>query len=329
MVLRGTRRFSVVEYYSRGKEVGFTMAEAKLILETSKQSGNKDPTSVLWTIRDLDHCIRSFTKRYKAEGKLKDRSTIAFMEKLYTFRNKLEFEQPKYKAGITNSRFINKDQRIKVLIDGIGVFSAVVLESNERHLVISYPVGSRVPIGFQWKGSKVSIYFWRNEDAGYVFDTYVLEDLRIRDIPVLQIGHSNSLFRTQKRKSLRMRARIPAYLYLLTRIEGAFEKPERVPGLKCILQDFSEDGASILIGGKTKPNILIKIQFQIGEDLIVMSGTVCGTEYDAKKNQSLLHLEATHPSSRMLNTIRAHIYNVSDQADQQGTMKMEEKNFVG
>jgi hypothetical protein len=304
LLLRGERRFSPLEYFARGKEVGFNLSESRAILTMSRLAGVPDPTAALWSIRELDASIKAFSKKFRAEGKERDRATLGFMEKLYEFRKRLEFEQPKYRSGIASSRFIRANQRIRVLVEGVGVYSSTVIDSNERYLVVSYPVGGRIPAGFQWKGSRVSVYFWRQEDAGYVFDTYVLEDLRIRDIPVLQLGHSESLMRTQKRKSLRVRSRMPAYLYLLKRLEGAYEKPERVPGLKCVVQDVSEDGTSILIGGKAKVGLLVKAQFFIGDDQIVVSGTVRGAEYDAGKNQSLL------PSPRMRNMIRSHVYNV-------------------
>lgn len=319
LLLRGERRFSPIEFFARGKEVGFTVSEATRIRDMGRIAGLRDPTSALWSIRELDACIKAFTRKYRNEGKDRDRTVLAFMEKLYEFRKRLEFEQPKYKAGITSSRFIRTNQRIRVLVEGIGVYSSTVIDCNERYLVVSYPVGGKVPQGFEWKGSRVSVYFWRQEDAGYVFDTYVLEDLRIRDIPVLQLGHSESLLRTQKRKSLRVRSRVPAYLYLLKRLEGAYEKPERVPGLKCVVQDISEDGASVLIGGKAKVGLLLKIQFYLDSDLIVLSGTVRGAEYDVEKGQSLLHLQAVVPSPRMRNMIRAHVYNVSpDSGDESG-----------
>ncbi|MBN2875393.1 MAG: PilZ domain-containing protein [Spirochaetales bacterium] len=327
LLLRGDRRFSPLEYYARGKEVGFSVSEARAILNICRLTGMSDPTAALWSIRELDSCIRAFGKKFRAEGRERDRATLQFMEKLYEFRKKLEFEQPKYRAGITSSRYIRANQRIRILVEGIGIYSSTVIDSNERYLVVSYPVGGKIPAGFQWKGTRISVYFWRQDDAGYVFDTYVLEDLRIRDIPVLQLGHSESLLRTQKRKSLRVRSRMPAYLYLLKRLEGAYEKPERVPGLKCVVQDLSEDGVSVLIGGRAKVGLLVKAQFYVGDDQLVISGTVRATEYDAEKSQSLLHVEAVLPSPRMRNMIRAHVYNVGPGDSARPAAELDEQAF--
>jgi len=331
LLMRGDRRFSPLEYYARGKEVGFTLSESKLIKDTATMARLEDPTAVFWSIRELDACIRAFTRRFKAEGRDRERGTIAFMEKLYDFRKRLEFDQPKYHLGIRSSRSIRPNQRLRLLVPGLGVFSSTVVDANERYLMVSYPVGGRVPPGFQWKGLRVSVYFWRQDDAGYVFDSYVLEDLRIRNIPVLQIGHSESLFRTQKRRSLRLRSRVPAYLYILKRLEGAYEKPERVPGMKCVVQDLSEDGVAVLIGGKAKVGLLVKVQFYVGDDQLVVSGTVRGAEYQAEKNQSILHVEAVAPSPRMRNLIRAHVYNIrqGDPGVGAGGTALDDRAFSG
>jgi c-di-GMP-binding flagellar brake protein YcgR len=140
------------------------------------------------------------------------------------------------------------------------------------------------------------MYFWRREDAGYVFDSYVIDDLRIRNVPVLQVSHSEALLRTQKRKSVRARSKIPAYLYLLKRIEGAYEKPERAPGLRAMVQDLSEDGAAVAIGGKAKPGLQVKLQFGLEERSVVMSGTVRSVDFDAEANRSVLHVRRLSPA---------------------------------
>lgn len=310
LLLRGKQRFSPLEFYNRGRELGFTMSESSLIRRTAALAGLEDPSNVFWAIRDLDICIAAFMRKFKNEGKERDRGTLLFMDKLYEFRKKLEFDQPKYRMGVRSSRFIAVNQRLRVLVQDMGVYSATVIDVTDRYLVISYPVGGRIPPGFQWKGVRVSIYFWRQEDAGYVFDTYVLEDLRIRNVPVLQIGHSEALLRTQRRKSLRIKPASGAYLYLLKRLEGAYEKPERVPGLKCIVQDLSEDGAAVIIGGKAKPGMMVKLQLYLDDDQIVISGTVKGADYNAEKHHSILHIEAVKPSPKMRNIIRSHVYNL-------------------
>jgi Predicted glycosyltransferase len=310
LALRGGKRYSWAEYFMRAKDAGMSLSEAKELREAARLAGLEDPTNVLWSPRDMDRAITVLTARLKAENREKARDGVLLMDHVYALRKGIEFEQPRFKFGIRSSRQVGAGQRLRVLVHGVGVYASTVIDNNPHYLVVSYPVGQRIPRDWVWKGKKVSIYFWRRDDAGYVFDSYVMDDLRIRSVPVLQISHSESLLRTQKRRSIRARSKIPAYLYLLKRIEGAYEKPESVPGLRAMVQDLSEDGAAVAIGGKAKAGLQVKLQFGLDEHSVVMSGTVKNVDYDIEANRSVLHIEAMTPSPRMRNAIRSFVYNI-------------------
>jgi c-di-GMP-binding flagellar brake protein YcgR len=310
LAMRGGKRYSWMEFYLKAREAGLSFSEGRQLRDAATLSGLGDPTNVLWSPRDMDRSIAILLTRLKEEGRDRTREGIVLVDKIYALRKSLEFEQPRFKYGIKSSRHIAQGQRVRVLVYGIGVYNATVLDNNARFLVISYPTGGRLPKGWVWQGKRVSMYFWRHDDAGYVFDSFVIDDLRIRNVPVLHVSHSEALLRTQKRRSVRARSRIPAYLYILKRIEGAYEKPERAPGLRAQVQDLSEDGVAVAIGGKAIPGLKVKLQFGLGERSIVMSGTVKSVDYDAEKNRSVIHVEAVTPSPRTRNAIRSYVYGI-------------------
>ncbi|HTX74050.1 MAG TPA: PilZ domain-containing protein [Rectinemataceae bacterium] len=321
MTMRGAKRYSWIEYYLKAREGGLSFGEARSLKEAATLAGIPDPTNILWSPRDMDKAIATLLAKLSEEGRDRSREGVVLTDKVYSLRKTLEFAQPRYKYGIRSSRHMAQGQRVRVLLHGMGVFNSTVIDNHQRYLVLSYPAGSRLPKGWVWKGKKVSIYFWRREDAGYVFDSYVIDDLRIRNVPVLQVSHSEALLRTQKRKSVRARSSIPAYLYLLKRIEGAYEKPERSPGLRSVIQDLSEDGVSVAIGGRAVPGLHVKLQFALDSRNIVLSGTVKHVDYDAERNRSVLHVEAVTPSPRTRNAIRSYVYNIrasGDDSDDQG-----------
>jgi c-di-GMP-binding flagellar brake protein YcgR len=311
LFLRGGKRLSWLEFYVKGVEAGFSLREIHILSASAKLAGVQDTTNLFWSPRDLDRTI----SRLLAKEGVKAPEGGSFLEKVYDLRKRLEFEQPRYKAGIHSSRQIAAGQRLRLLLQGVGVFACTLVESNSQFLVVSYPAGTHLPRDFQWKGQRASVYFWRKDDAGYVFDSYILDDMRVRSIPVIHLAHSESLLRTQKRKSVRSRVRTPASLYILKRIEGAFEKVERETGLRCIVQDLSEDGFAALIGGKAKVGMAVKAQFFVAEHQIVMSGTVKSVDFDAEANRSVLHVEAVTPSPRMKGAIRSCVYNIRGQID--------------
>jgi c-di-GMP-binding flagellar brake protein YcgR len=313
--LRGAKRYSWAEFYLKVKEAGMSLSDARQLRDAAVLAGLADPTNILWSPRDMDKAIAVLSAELKHDGRDRGREGVLLMDRVYSLRKGLEFEQPRFKYGIRSSRQIGSGQRLRVLVHGIGVFASTVIDNNSRYLVMSYPVGGRLPKDWVWKGKKVSVYFWRREDAGYVFDSYVIDDLKIRSVPVLQVSHSEALLRTQKRKSVRARSKIPAFLYLLKRIEGAYEKPERVPGLRAMVQDLSEDGAAVAIGGKAKPGLQVKLQFGLDDKSVVMSGTVRNVDFDAEANRSVLHVEAVTPSPRMRNAIRSFVYNIREDVD--------------
>lgn len=312
--LRGRKRFSWLEFYFKGKDAGLSFSQTRALSQAATRAGVQDPTNVFWSPRDLDRTISSLLG--SQNPLVRGREGNLFVEKVYEVRKRLEFEQPRYKAGIRSSRQIAQSQRVRLLVHGYGVFGATVLDNNSQFIVVTYPSGGRLPPGFVWKGQKVSVYFWRRDDACYVFDSYILDDMRIRSIPVVHLAHSEALLRTQKRRSVRSRSKTPAYLYVLKRIEGAFEKVERDPGLRCVIQDLSEDGFSALIGGKAKVGLVVKAQFYIGERQIVMSGTVRSVDFDREANRSVLHVEAVVPSPRTRNAIRSYVYNIQTTQDE-------------
>lgn len=304
LLARGRDRTPFFDFIGKSLAEGFSFMETSRIREAAKAGGLKDLGLVFRSTRDLDRVITAIGG---VEGG-RSRETTRLLEKLYELRKRLEFEQPRYLMGIKSSRHLVHGQRLRVLLPGVGVFQSTVIDNNPRYLVLSWPVGMRLPKGFVWKGKKISVYFWRRDDAGYVFDSYVLDDLRIRDVPVIHVAHSESLLRTQKRKSIRTRTAISAYLYLLKRIEGAYEKAELEPGLRSRIVDLSEDGFALVIGGRAKEGLLVKAQFSLGGRELVMSGTVRSVDFDRSTNLSTIHVEAVSPSPRTRNALRAYVY---------------------
>ena len=313
IAMRGGKRYSWMEYYMKAREAGLSIGEARQLRDAAMLAGLADPTNILWSPRDMDQAIAILLTRLKEGGKDRTREGIVLVDKVYALRKGLEFEQPRFKYGIKSSRHIGQGQRVRVLVYGIGVYNATVIDNNPRYLVISYPTGGRLPKDWVWQGKRVSLYFWRQDDAGYVFDSFIINDLKIRNVPVLHVSHSESLLRTQKRRSVRARSKIPVYLYIIKRIEGAYEKPERAPGLRAQIQDLSEDGAAVAIGGKAQPGLKVKLQFALGDRSVVMSGTVKSVDYDAESNRSVLHIEAMTPSPRTRNVIRSYVYGIGSE----------------
>jgi c-di-GMP-binding flagellar brake protein YcgR len=299
--------FPWIKFYTRGKESGFALNEINLLKKVAVESSLQAPVSLFWSVRTLDKCLRSMIIKMKSNGT--DNIDQQLLAKLFDLRKKIEFDQPKYKIGITTTRKIAVRQVIKITLPGVGNYKSIVVENLKKYFAISYPEGPQLPMGTSWTGQKVNVYFWRPDDAGYVFETKILNDFIDSKVPILHVMHADSLIRSQKRGSVRADVNKNAYLYSV-KAGGAAEEAEKTPGIKCMLIDISESGAAILIGGRARAGIAVKVQAKFGNDNIVMTGVVRSVNFNQNTNQSVLHLKSNPLSLSMRNKILGFVYGL-------------------
>jgi c-di-GMP-binding flagellar brake protein YcgR len=311
----GGGSFPWLQFYAKGKESGFTFREVNMLRKVAVENRLKYPTSLFWSIGQLDRSIKGMINKFRSQGIVNDAGPAEFLSKLFDFRKNVEFDLPKYKLGLRTTRRLPQRQRITINVPGVGTYNSQVVENLRRYMAISYPEGPKPPRDFTWRGQRVNVYFWRQDDAGYVFESKVLDDFLDRQYPILHLTHSDALVRSQKRRSVRITTNIPARLYPLRNISEAGESRETTRGLRCRIRDLSEDGAALLIGGRAKTGMAVKFQFSLGKSVVVMSGTVKGINYNERRNQSMLHIQAQPPSLPVKNRILTYVYNLFGEQD--------------
>lgn len=310
--------FPWLSFYLKGKESGFSFREINLLRKAALAARLKNPASLFWSEKVLDRCIRSIIIQQKKKG-LEERSeNIEFLGKLFDFRGRVEFNLPKYRLGLTSSRAIKPGQILKIAVPG-GVYQSRVLETTRRYLSISFPEGKKFDVPVKWRNQKVKVYFWRQDDAGYYFESKVLGDYIEKQFSVLHITHSENLVRTQKRASIRVGLSQPGYLYPIGQASDANEVWMDKGGYACRMVDISESGAGLLVGGRGRPGMTLKLQTLLHGDQVIMSGTVKSVNYNEKHHKSVLHLEALPPSPGMRNRILSYVYGIlADPEEQEG-----------
>ncbi|MCP5514594.1 MAG: PilZ domain-containing protein [Spirochaetales bacterium] len=300
--------FPWIQFYTRGRESGFAFPEINLLRKVAVENNIQNPVSLFWSVKQLDRCLRSMIIKLKTTAGYGANQEL--ISKLFDFRKKVEFEQPKYKIGITTSRKIAVRQVIKITLPGVGNYVSNVVENLRKYFAISYPAGPTLPMGVSWSGQKINVYFWRPDDAGYVFETRILNDFTDSKVPILHVAHSDTLVRSQKRGSVRADVNKNAHLYSIKSDEGANENIEKTSGIRCMILDISEDGAAILIGGKARAGLSVKIQTKLSGEDVVMCGVVRGVNYNQNKNQSVLHLKAAPLGFNMKNRVLGFVYGL-------------------
>jgi len=314
----GGGRFPWLQFYLRGRESGFAFREINLIRRVAVEARLEDPTALFWSVKQLDRAVKGFIIKYRSRGEEDSPEYNLLLAKLFELRKKVEFDLPKYKLGVKSSRKMMKGQVLRITLPGAGPFASKLIENLTRYMAIEYPRGPRLPDGFTWKGQKIGVYFWRAEDAGYFFQTKVIDDYSDRKYPILHVAHADNLVRTQKRNEVRVETDLGAELFPLRTVVESNETAEQGKGLRCRVVDLSEGGLAVLIGGKAKVGLPVKLQFALGETPVVMSGVVKGLNYDQKKNRSLLHMQASKPSTATSNRILTYVFNLFGEREAPG-----------
>ncbi|MBR1537648.1 MAG: PilZ domain-containing protein [Treponema sp.] len=297
-----------IQFFMMGQDKGFKFSEITLLWKLAKEAEIEEPMQLYVSVPTLNMAISKIVLDSKANGTESLESTQNFINKLYNYRTKIDLDHEN-KKGLESTKYLEKGQRLRIILKGKGVFSSEIL-SVGHELIIRLPLQKNVRVidGNQWVMKDISVYLWRKGDAGYVFDTRVTNSGVFQGQSVIYLAHTNKLERAQKRKSIRAACQIYAQLYFIEEEEPSFDSVEVDPGYKCLLEDISEDEAMIRIGGKGRQNIKIKIQFEIDGNFIVMFGIIRAVEYNAQQNQSRLHFECLHIEKEMKNNILAFIY---------------------
>ena len=306
----GHGNFPWIQFYTKGKESGFSFREVGLLRKIAIETQIENPTALFWSIKQLNRSIKEMIIKLRSQDMIDNEESNQLLSKLYDLRKRVEFDLPRYRLGLKSSRDITPRQRMRVTLPGAGPFATMVIENRSKYLALSRPQGSGLPEGFLWKGQQIGLHFWRAEDAGYFIRTKVINDFIGQKYPIIHVAHTDDVTRNQQRRSIRVKTNFPATVYPLKGIHEANEMEESAKGLRCRLLDISEDGACLMIGGRTKAGLPVKIQFELSDRMIVMCGLVKGVSYDQKKNLSLLHVQAVPLSTKTRNHILTYVYNI-------------------
>lgn len=306
-----------INFYVTGLDSKFSLSDLSLLWSVAQICELENPTSLFFSMAALSKCMTQINTKASINGTTNDSRTQQLLTKLYNYRTKLQNESDD-KKGIDNTKALERGQKLRIIFPGKGVFVSEVL-NNGKEMIISVPrQKDLIPITAEdWVGKVINVYLWRKGDARYVFDTTVTGHGLFIGESSLSLKQSNNLIRTQKRKAVRAKCDIKAQLFIIKSDVVDYNTIQTKDGYKCLVEDISEAGALIRIGGKGVSNVQVSLQFTIQNMLIVMYGVIRTAEYDEQNNQSLLHFECVHIEQDMKNQVLSYVYNTMSQAEKE------------
>jgi len=304
-----------IQFFAKGKEAGFTIKDMEQLRRLVAGSNIRDPANIFNSQKQFEAVVRTVVNAVRLSGERNDANTQYFLSKLFDHFKKMEMEAAEHKSKIANSRQITEGQALRILVAGQGVYKSEVVKNIGNYLTIARPMNSKNAASMQWNGVKVSIYFWREDDAGYVFDSEVIDEVFSKGISSLKVEHNDSLFRTQKRKSLRVKFHKPAFLYLINDGDNP-HRLEKTAGLRCMMEDISDTGCAIRVMGQATVGLRLKVQFSLDKIPICIPATVRSIEYNQVGNISLVRMEADPLPIGTRNSILCEVFDMLPEEDE-------------
>lgn len=304
-----------INFYVTGLDSGFTFSDLSLLWQVSEICEIKNPMTLFYSLESLKKCMEHISAIANSDET--DARMQLLLSKLFNYRTKLQNESDKKKT-IESTKSLEVGQKLRIILPGKGVFTSEIL-ANGKELILSVPKQNNLVTipGEDWVNKVINIYLWRKADARYVFDSVVTSQGLYIGKSSITVKHSYNLVRTQKRKSVRAKCQIYGNLFIVKSNDIDYYTVETRNGYKCLIEDISESGALIRIGGKGVQNIKIKLQFTIYSRLIVMYGIVRTVEFNESDNQTLLHFECTHIETTMKNEILRYVYDILPQSQKE------------
>ena len=116
--IAGHGSFPWFQFYTKGKESGFSFREVGLLRKIAIETQLENPTALFWSIKQLNRSIKEMIIKLRSQDMADDEEANHLLAKLYELRKKVEFELPRYRLGLKTSRDIT--QRMRLLFKPFG-----------------------------------------------------------------------------------------------------------------------------------------------------------------------------------------------------------------
>jgi c-di-GMP-binding flagellar brake protein YcgR len=309
----GRKRFPWYEFFSRGRKEGFSLKEIRFLKRIAVSNKLSKPQSIFWSTRQLDRCLRPAIRQINADENMSQEAKQAMINKLLDLRKKAEFNLPKYQKRIRDTNALLPRQKLIIRESTYGTFVSWVVEVNRRYIVITQPSGQSGWQALKWAGKKLSIYFWRLDDAGYSFETKVQQQISHEEYPLMYLEHSNKLRRVQKRESVMVSTNLRANFYPVAYSTANGSNKPFISKKKHVgkIMDLSETGCAMIAGKGLKQNSRMKLDFFITENKrIVVLGSVVNVSDTKDERVKKYHIVFLKVGPVSKNNILLYVYNI-------------------
>jgi c-di-GMP-binding flagellar brake protein YcgR len=300
-----------------GYDIGLEKQHIQYLERLIKTLKVKYPSLIFTNPTLLDAVLKRGIESVERQLSLPERERLNQLNLIWEIKQRVEVSS-KRNIGLKSTYLIRPGQSLVITAYNGERFHSKVIANHTNAITVTYPVASVEKEHLFRKGSKLKVFFWRDNDSGYSFITKVSDADRMQNIPGLHILHSRKIKREQHRKYSRKPLKKSCFLYpaelVVDNSRGKQEKKLIVHDNMRhmgIISDISAGGCSIASTRPHKKGSYLKIEFDIRPGTQIPAfGKVQGViRQSGGGNNIIMHVQFLKLSSAGRNQIYSYIYN--------------------
>ena len=219
---------------------------------------------------------------------------------------------------LSSTTFLRPGQSLSVTAESAAPFSSRVISNMKDFLTVSAPAAPAGAATRWMRGTKLAVYLWRDNDAGYSFVSKILGYDTVKGVSSILIQHSKTLRREQRRRS-RRRELMRACFYYPVRItdSDAGRRGDRKAVVETNMRtlgtvvDLSAGGCAVQSLNPFDKGKLVMIEFDIDRQVPVRTfGKIMHVQRQ-KTRGGVMHVKFTRVTQQHLNRISEFVYDFS------------------
>ncbi|HVP20088.1 MAG TPA: PilZ domain-containing protein [Spirochaetia bacterium] len=327
--------FSSASFRRTAKGFGLPPAHLAMLENLVRVTKVRQPTMVFRSAGLLDDVLKKgLYSLQSARGvtpeEREKRAAIIFQIKQIIERN----------AGrgpaLRSTTLLKPGQVLTVTPQGGTSFASRLVSNMKDFLMVAAPQPTAGADSRWMRGTRLSVYLWRDGDAGYSFQSKVLGYDRVKGISCVLIQHSRTLRREQRRRN-RRREIMKACFYYPIRIDEVLEgrtvqrkaSVERSRRAVGTVIDLSAGGCAIQTLTPLEKGGLVLVEFDIDRQVPIRAyGKVVSVRRQGSRGGSM-HVMFTRVTRQHLNRISEFVYNFGRPATTAEARRQLQQGFPG
>ena len=307
-------RFSRSAFRRTAKAFGLPQAHTDMLENLVRANKVQRPTLVFTSPSLLDDTLKKglYALQSLSGGPPGDKESRAAI--IYQIKQIIE-RGARQEALLESSMLLKPGQVLTITPHGGSSFASRIVSNMKDSLIVATPQGTS-GAEVRWaRGTPLSVYLRRDNDAGYTFQTKVLGYETVKGVSSVLLQHSKSLRREQRRKNRRREIKRACFVYPVRVAEipegrGVQRKAsvdKNARGLGTV-SDLSAGGCAIETTNPFDKGKLVMIEFDIERKAPIRAfGKVMSSNRQRGRGGSM-HVMFTNVTRQHLNKISEFVY---------------------